>query len=766
MKKQKKKEIEKAKAAEKAKTKRPETPGSLARLLKSPFDLAEDSVIGLLCFSVALLFSTHLLVNFTLPKLLALRLCTLVLTCFWIFRIRRTQVRPLPRLIQYTAIIMGLWWILTTFFALHKPTAIHGVYGRYNGLLTHETWLLLFFIIASVPRSIERVERILKVFAAALIPVSVYALMQALGYDMMDWVGLPGRSASTIGHPVMLAALMGLALPFVITFFFRAHAVAWRICWGLTGILFLAAAAGTMSRGPLLGIIISCAGVLALNLRSAGVLPWKRLALAVLSLCILGGIVLGLSGTRDKIMERLTSSNEVRLRLYYYATSLNIIRDYPVAGVGLENFRIVYPRYRTAEENEIARDIVPTMVHNGYLQTAVTSGIFALVLYAGFIWFVLIFLFRAYKGETGAARRALLGSFIASIAGFLIQDLTGWMEISLTTFFWLILGLALSFAVPAARNVTISRWARTSLTVLPLFCLVGLMYLSLEASNRVYANWLFWKAGNANPVLTWREAESAIHEGLEVAKNDFYYEDMAATLYTKRFNETGDAAAYEKAAQLYEQAQGHNPYDAYVLIHRVELDSFAVRKGLIGKATASAEQAAAKALSMDRNNPSVYGVLSGLRLHEKRIPEALVMLDAMKQLGRENKKTYLTEGDIHMEMREYPKAASAYQKAAQVAEKERHLPPEWANAKYGYVLSLIQVRDFTTALEELKGVIRRFPYMAASYLIMGDIYLSLNEPGHAMAAFRSALRIEPGNQYARMGYARCQELLKKDGPKR
>jgi tetratricopeptide (TPR) repeat protein/O-antigen ligase len=729
-------------------------------------NLIEDAVIGLIFFSVTLLFSTGLLVNFTLPKLVALRVCTICLVLFWVYRIKKGEIKPVPKLIFYTGVILGLWWIFTTFFALHKPTAIHGVYGRYNGLLTHEIWLLIFFVIVSMPMDIKRIERILKLFIASLIPVSLYALVQFYGYDPVPWVQLQGRSASTIGHPVMLSALLGLALPFVITFFFQEKTAMERFSWGIIFLLFLLAAITTLSRGPLIGIVVSSTLVIVFNLKNIK-LPKKQYILFFSSLIMVLVIVLSIYGDRGRVVDRIKSSDEIKIRLIYYKATMNIVRDNPLVGVGMENFRIIYPRYRLAEENEIARDIVPTMVHNGYLQTALTNGVLALLLYLTFLISIIALLIKTYMNQKDQHRKLLLIGFLASISGFLIQDLTGWLEISLTTFFWIILGLAVSLCTMESQKVVMTGAKRTVGYVLSLSCFFILIYLSGESINRVYTDRLFWKSKMLYASSAWKEIESNILEGLKIMENDFYYEDMAGTLYARRFGETGEEALYRKSASLFEKAHIHNEFDSYVLLHRIELETLALRKGTITKPSQYGEYAVDKLPVMDKNNPSVYEALTRLRMAEKRVPEALDLMNRAKVLSYEHRKFYLLEGDVYRELKDYPGAIGSYEKSISLSEKEKllkkenQLKPEWITAKYGLVFCLIQTKDYTRGLKEIKSVLSLFPDNVGSYIIMGDVYGFMNDIEKAKESFATVLKIDPGNPFAKRGHLKCIEILEK-----
>jgi hypothetical protein len=130
------------------------------KVLKDRVSYVEDILWGLLFFTVSLVFTTRTHDQFTLPKLAALRFCTLFLVLFLVYRLQKSMVKAIPKSVLYAASALCLWWILSTFFAFHKPTALHGAYGRYNGLWNHLLFLLLFFITASMPMEAKRLKRI------------------------------------------------------------------------------------------------------------------------------------------------------------------------------------------------------------------------------------------------------------------------------------------------------------------------------------------------------------------------------------------------------------------------------------------------------------------------------------------------------------------------------------------------------------------------------------------------------------------------------
>ncbi len=260
-------------------------------------------MIGLLFFSVALLFSTKLQVHFTLPKLAALRICTFFLVVMWIYRFKKGEFKPIPKTIFYSVMLLAIWWSFTTIFAIHKSTALDGFYGRYNGLWTHEIFLLLFFITASIKADMERIERIVKLFIIVLIPVSLYAVLQYYDIDLFAWPKT--RPASTIGHPVTLAALLGIALPFILSFFLSKSRNNIRLYWGILLSIFLFVIILTLSRGPWIGAFVSSLIVLIESLKDDRIKFKKAITIAFL-FCILIAIFLALKHDGlTEVVERL-----------------------------------------------------------------------------------------------------------------------------------------------------------------------------------------------------------------------------------------------------------------------------------------------------------------------------------------------------------------------------------------------------------------------------------------------------------------------------
>jgi O-antigen ligase len=681
------------------------------------------------------------------------------------------DIKSVPKPVIYTGLALGLWWIFSTFFALHRPTALNGVFGRYNGLWTHEIFLVLFFLTASMEVDERRAERIIKLFIAALIPVSLYALIQYFQWDPIPWSTRWSRSVSTIGHGVPLAALLGMAIPFIVLFLFKAGTHWKKGGWLFCLFLFLAAMVSTLSRGPWIATFIATmivvgfrfkdpsAFVPAIPHKNSPGLPlaqekrkngdqegFKRILQSInqkkgalfifLFLLIILAASFMFSGRGQKITNRLKTFAALKMdtsfygRLLYYQAALRGIQDHPLVGIGFENFRIIYPRYRVPLDNEIFSDTIPTMVHNGYLQTALTNGVPALILYLVFLAMILSRLWKTFRKSVRNRQKVLVLTFLASMVGFLIQDLSGWLDIALTPFFWVILGLSLALTnergaekhLAHNKKITMVIWAGL------LVCALFLVILTLEAVTRLSADRLFGLSQPLSIKEDWPEIESNLKKGLTRISDDSYYEDQAGVYYIRRLGVTGEPASYRQGEVLLEKAYRHNPFDPYVLIHRIDLDQVAMGKQVISRPAEFTQWAMNKLLTMDRNNPTIYKAMARLKIREKKFPEALALIEKANLLNRG-------------------------------APNPRE---EWTAAQHGLFLELVKQKNYSQALKVLETVVTEYPDDDPSYVLMGNLYEVMKEYKKARDAFSAALNLSPDNQNAKEGLRRMEQAGKNE----
>ena len=156
----------------------------------------------------------------------------------------------------------------------------------------------------------------------------------------------------------------------------------------------------------------------------------KYIALSGL-LILATATVITITARQGQFLDFSYPENSVIQRLNYWRSSLEIIKDNPIKGVGWGNFGAAYQKYMLPGATETRA------AHNNYLQLWVELGVFGLI---GFLW--LAFLFIRKTPKTGLQ----IGLLSAGVA-FLVYSLFDYgLFISQVAFhWWVILGLNASW---------------------------------------------------------------------------------------------------------------------------------------------------------------------------------------------------------------------------------------------------------------------------------------------------------------------------------
>ena len=135
-------------------------------------------------------------------------------------------------------------------------------------------------------------------------------------------------------------------------------------------------------------------------------------------------------------------------RIYQYLTAINIIKDYPLFGIGPDTIGIVYQKY-LAEVFTLKEDYrgfpfsIQDRIHNDILDTTVTRGIFGLGTY---IWLLVAFGIYIYKNywKLSNQNKMLILGLLAGIVSYLIQNEFSFGNTPITTLLWTMKGLCIS----------------------------------------------------------------------------------------------------------------------------------------------------------------------------------------------------------------------------------------------------------------------------------------------------------------------------------
>lgn len=367
---------------------------------------------------------------------------------------------------RFPVIIMSVylgWTLLTVFLAENSAVGFtQWLYEIRQAVL----FLFMGVMLARLPRpEMESAIRLITlglaggIFCEALLVICEYVGLLTdfsfMGLRVKSFDETLGgtvirRVGGTYMHPNALSMPMAVLLPFLAVKaidnrehkLFRLVLAGAALCAALCLIL-------TLSRGAMLGLAgaVGLGGLLFLTV--SGSMTFVRKHLRYFVLGGIGVVILGLIFS-GPIVRKFTESDpeNVISRLNLNKMSEEIIAEYPLAGVGLNNANVVGPKYSYYRTYEMIFKI-PPVVHNIYLLVASEIGLVGVGLWLLFIFSVLATGARAlYVKGLEMRDKLLLLALIIGMLNFLISDLVGYslrvLEVGFLS--WWILGLLLAVA--------------------------------------------------------------------------------------------------------------------------------------------------------------------------------------------------------------------------------------------------------------------------------------------------------------------------------
>jgi O-antigen ligase len=314
------------------------------------------------------------------------------------------------------------------------------------------TSLAVFLAVANVIEDTRELRAVLIVLVMSVGVQGIIAVAQAmttstLGLELFgalkilaSYAGLAkvSRAGGTLGHPNSLALYMDLLLPLSLSLLLCPKGMKGRILLGIGFVLGLIGLAVTLSRGGLIATGLSLIAILTIHWsRRIGVV---RSVLALLFVAALAGVVI--LNTPNPIQKRFSRYDYGAGygRYSLVLVSLNVIKNHPVFGVGLNNFTEVARYFDETPERIITLWNAP--VHNLPLFIAGETGILGLSTFLLLMGGVLIALRPSLSSPDPLIACASLGLLMGFVA-FFIHSLVDYCHWTHFNPLWFQAGLAL-----------------------------------------------------------------------------------------------------------------------------------------------------------------------------------------------------------------------------------------------------------------------------------------------------------------------------------
>lgn len=318
---------------------------------------------------------------------------------------------------------------------------IFGVYGRNTGLLTYFCFGTIF-IAAAIATSKKSVKPFLIGLIGAFGVNALYGLLQATGNDPQKWSNPYAPVIGTLGNPNFAAAFLGMGVALSLSYLLaRSVTIKFKI---FSAIYIAIALYDILKSDAQQGFIVS---VLSVGLIVYFLVKYQfKNSILRIGYLAIGGFVslLGILGTLQiGPLSKVLYKASVTYRGDYWHAGIEMFKNHPWFGVGLDSFGDYYRANRTLEATlRRGPSTVSNAAHNVFIDIAATAGIFALIAYLAVIFLGFRAAWRISKRSTS------FDPFFVSIfvmwVGYLVQSVISINNIALGIWGWVLPGVLIA----------------------------------------------------------------------------------------------------------------------------------------------------------------------------------------------------------------------------------------------------------------------------------------------------------------------------------
>ncbi|MBS3909772.1 MAG: O-antigen ligase family protein [Actinobacteria bacterium] len=422
------------------------------------FNFNESLIIGFVAL-YPLLANPFASPVFGLPKLTFLKLTAAAIAIAWLVRVARKGYFELPKS-SLTLPLLAFFsiTILSGIQSVHPLTSLNGQYGRWEGLTTTATYLILFAAAYGIAKDKAKHRPVTLAIIGSAVVVSLIALVEYFWtnpYLLVAKVycaagfGEPNqfeaaRSMASFGNATFLAAYLGMVLPLIASGLLasKRHIAPKPLLYAAlftvaTSLMF------TFGRGAWLG---AAAGIALTGALQRKHLWASRHVIAIALLLVIAGVTIvqfsaGSYTVGGRLASILSIEGSTLTRVQMWESSLPLVAERPFLGAGPDTFKYVFGKYKPEGWVEHISDPLVDKAHNEFLQLAVTTGLAGL---GAYLWVLVAFawagIVRIRKLEEDNGAWPAAGAMGAALS-FAIHLQFNFSHFSVSPFFWIAVGL-------------------------------------------------------------------------------------------------------------------------------------------------------------------------------------------------------------------------------------------------------------------------------------------------------------------------------------
>lgn len=387
---------------------------------------------------------------FNTPKLVSLliiaSLSAIKLSTLWrLENIKKDKIIFLFALVLLAFTISGA---ISVAFSDDLTVALIGDIQRRNGFLSYISLALIALTVAQLVR-FYNIRNLFRVMILTGFIFSTYGLIQMSGRDMFEWNNPYNSVISTVGNPNFASALMAIfSIVSIMSLFDKSQNLIIKFFAASCLIFSIVAIVASNSRQGLVSmsfaILFSASAYIYLIRKKLGLLL-IFFSISFSSLAIAGMLQIG-------PLSRILYKPSVTVRGYYWDAALQMLKDYPVTGVGFDHYLYYFKELReVGYALKYGFSLTSSNAHNTFLQMFANGGILLGLSY------IVLTLLTLYTGinlikKSSAPNRLTTICLVAAWIAFQAQSVISIDNIGISIWGWVLTGAVYGLASDSDSN--------------------------------------------------------------------------------------------------------------------------------------------------------------------------------------------------------------------------------------------------------------------------------------------------------------------------
>jgi O-antigen ligase len=399
---------------------------------------------------ITLYFNPSVQDPFNAPKMWILVVLSAWLTGYLVINKKLLFFDKYLKFYFYILISFLLFNFLSLIFSSYRLTSFIGEIQRNNGFLTYLGLAIVSISSALLFNNMKSQQKLIQWGTITVAILSLYGFFQTIGKDFIKWNNPYNAVISTVGNPNFAAAVMAILA--VITFgaiFVYKKNYLFQCALFFIFLFTLFVIVRSDARQGLIALALGVGFILINSIYSYN----KKLGLlAIFSFLFIGFLtILGMLQVGP--LEKFVYKDSVSVRGYYWRAGINMFKDHPFFGVGLDRYGAYFKQYREVTYPlKYGFDLTSSNAHDLPIQLFATGGGFVGLSYVILMVFIFILGLKSIK-KSQEISKSIAITLVAAWLAFQAQSIISIDNIGISIWGWVLSGSIVGMFISANKSI-------------------------------------------------------------------------------------------------------------------------------------------------------------------------------------------------------------------------------------------------------------------------------------------------------------------------